>query len=154
MNLKLPVVLLSLALAAPGAMSEAKDNGNKNKNKDKKEQKSDDRQDGDHRDGDHHDNDGDGKMTICHIPPGNRSARHTISIGDSAWPAHQNHGDHRGACAHPGGNPPDRPDLFRERDTNHDDRLSFAEFQGDRARFDRLDRNDDGSLTRLEYYRR
>lgn len=32
-----------------------------------------------------------GEMTICHIPPGNYDARHTITIGASAWPAHQGH---------------------------------------------------------------
>jgi hypothetical protein len=32
-----------------------------------------------------------GEMTICHIPPGNFSARHTITIDVSAWPAHQRH---------------------------------------------------------------
>ena len=32
-----------------------------------------------------------GEMTICHIPPGNYNARHTITIGVSAWPAHQRH---------------------------------------------------------------
>jgi hypothetical protein len=32
-----------------------------------------------------------GQMTICHIPPGNFSARHTITIDSSAWPAHQPH---------------------------------------------------------------
>ncbi len=32
-----------------------------------------------------------GEMTICHIPPGNYSARHTITIDVSAWPAHQGH---------------------------------------------------------------
>ena len=32
-----------------------------------------------------------GEMTICHIPPGNFNARHTITIGSSAWPAHQGH---------------------------------------------------------------
>ena len=44
-----------------------------------------------------------GEMTICHIPPGNFSARHTISIDVSAWPAHQGHCaqgtcDYIGAC--------------------------------------------------------
>ena len=44
-----------------------------------------------------------GEMTICHIPPGNFSARHTITIGVSAWPAHQGHCaqgtcDYIGAC--------------------------------------------------------
>ena len=32
-----------------------------------------------------------GELTICHIPPGNYNARHTITIGVSAWPAHQGH---------------------------------------------------------------
>ncbi len=43
------------------------------------------------------------EMTICHIPPGNFSARHTITIDDSAWSAHQKHCaqgtcDYVGAC--------------------------------------------------------
>lgn len=39
------------------------------------------------------------KMTICHIPPGNPSKKKTLSIGSSAWPAHQAHGDTEGECA-------------------------------------------------------
>ena len=39
-----------------------------------------------------------GKITICHIPPGNPAKRHTITIDASAWPAHQAHGDTMGAC--------------------------------------------------------
>ncbi len=38
------------------------------------------------------------KVTICHIPPGNPAKKHTISIGASAWPAHQAHGDTEGPC--------------------------------------------------------
>jgi len=38
------------------------------------------------------------QMTICHVPPGNPSAKKTITIGESAWPAHQAHGDSEGAC--------------------------------------------------------
>jgi len=38
------------------------------------------------------------KITICHIPPGNPSNAHTISIPPSAWSAHQAHGDTRGGC--------------------------------------------------------
>jgi hypothetical protein len=99
MHRKLPVVLLSaFALAAPGAMAYGNEKG-KDKTKGKSEQKSGDRRggvhDGDHRDGDHG---GDAKITICHVPSGNRSARHTISVGESAWAAHQAHGDYRGAC--------------------------------------------------------
>ena len=38
------------------------------------------------------------KVTICHIPPGNPANAHTISIGFSAWKAHQKHGDYEGEC--------------------------------------------------------
>jgi hypothetical protein len=48
------------------------------------------------------DDDGDpvptGKVTICHIPPGNPSNRKTLNIDGSAWPAHKAHGDTMGAC--------------------------------------------------------
>ncbi len=46
-----------------------------------------------------------GKITICHIPPGNPANSHTITIAESAWPAHQAHGDVQGACTNGGGNP-------------------------------------------------
>jgi hypothetical protein len=44
-----------------------------------------------------------GQVTICHIPPGNYNARHTITIDASAWPAHQGHCaqgtcDYMGSC--------------------------------------------------------
>lgn len=39
------------------------------------------------------------QMTICHIPPGNPSKKKTLTVGSSAWPAHQAHGDTEGACA-------------------------------------------------------
>ena len=39
------------------------------------------------------------KVTICHIPPGNPSNAHTITISSSAVPAHQAHGDYvKGPC--------------------------------------------------------
>jgi hypothetical protein len=41
---------------------------------------------------------GEAQVTICHIPPGNPSRRNTITVGASAWPAHQAHGDTEGAC--------------------------------------------------------
>jgi hypothetical protein len=41
---------------------------------------------------------GEAQVTVCHIPPGNPSKRNTITIGSSAWPAHQAHGDTEGAC--------------------------------------------------------
>src|SRR5215208_3188676 len=96
MNMKLPVVLLSvLALAAPG-VSYAKD---KNKNKGPKGQSSENRRNGGNADDDRdRDRDGNEKITICHIPPGNPAARRTLSVGASAWPSHEGHGDRRGAC--------------------------------------------------------
>jgi hypothetical protein len=39
-----------------------------------------------------------GQITICHIPPGNPAAKHTLRIGVSAWPGHRSHGDYQGAC--------------------------------------------------------
>lgn len=44
-----------------------------------------------------------GKITICHIPPGNPDARHTIEIPQKALPAHLAHGDFIGTCG--GGTP-------------------------------------------------
>jgi hypothetical protein len=45
------------------------------------------------------DNQGENKVTICHIPPGNPDNRHTITVGESAVAAHiQNHGDTLGPC--------------------------------------------------------
>jgi hypothetical protein len=38
------------------------------------------------------------KITICHVPPGNPDARHTIRIGAPAWEAHRRHGDTHGPC--------------------------------------------------------
>lgn len=41
----------------------------------------------------------DGKVTICHIPPGNPGNAHTIRVSPSALPAHcGNHGDTCGEC--------------------------------------------------------
>jgi hypothetical protein len=44
-----------------------------------------------------------GWVTICHIPPGNPSNAHTITISVNALPAHLAHGDYIGACAGNGG---------------------------------------------------
>ena len=151
MHLRLPVVLLSaLALATSGAMAHAKD-----KDKDKKEQKAGDRR-GDADDDenrDHRDDDRDrgGKITICHIPPGNHSARHTITVSESAWPAHQGHGDHRGACGTGGGTNHDGG--FNAMDINHDGVISLREWRGDRATFVRLDRNHNGVISQDEFSR-
>jgi hypothetical protein len=39
-----------------------------------------------------------GKVTICHIPPGNPENRHEITVGVPAVQAHLNHGDFVGTC--------------------------------------------------------
>lgn len=41
---------------------------------------------------------GGNKVTICHIPPGNPSARKTLRVGANAVPAHLAHGCYLGAC--------------------------------------------------------
>jgi hypothetical protein len=38
------------------------------------------------------------KITICHIPPGNPTNAHTISVSINSWPAHQGHSDYLGEC--------------------------------------------------------
>ncbi|MBV8758512.1 MAG: hypothetical protein JO257_14600 [Deltaproteobacteria bacterium] len=39
------------------------------------------------------------KTTVCHVPPGNPSNAHTICVGNSAVPAHLDHGDFLGTCS-------------------------------------------------------
>lgn len=156
MHSKLPVILLSaLALAAPG-LSYAKDKyKDKDKNKgheQKADERDEDRDDDRDRDGDHHGEDRGGKITICHVPPGNHSARHTISVGASAWPAHQAHGDRRGACG-PGGGGGTNHGRFDTLDRNHDGVLSRNEWYEDGSSFDRADRNNDGVVSRIEFAR-
>ncbi len=44
------------------------------------------------------DDDGDGRVTICHMPPGNFGRAHTITLNIRALPAHLAHGDVCGPC--------------------------------------------------------
>lgn len=44
------------------------------------------------------DDDGDGRVTICHTPPGNADNARTITVRVNAVPAHLAHGDHCGPC--------------------------------------------------------
>lgn len=39
------------------------------------------------------------KVQVCHVPPGNPTNFHTITINDNALPAHLAHGDLAGACS-------------------------------------------------------
>jgi hypothetical protein len=48
-----------------------------------------------------------GTITLCHIPPGNPSNAHTISVGAPALRAHLRHGDSVGACEGEPETPPD-----------------------------------------------
>lgn len=40
----------------------------------------------------------DSKTTLCHVPPGNPSKAHTITVSSSAVDAHMAHGDYIGEC--------------------------------------------------------
>lgn len=40
----------------------------------------------------------DSAVTLCHVPPGNPDAAHTVTVGASAVPAHLAHGDTEGVC--------------------------------------------------------
>ncbi|MBP8811392.1 MAG: hypothetical protein KBG48_15835 [Kofleriaceae bacterium] len=46
-----------------------------------------------------HDGHGPGKVTVCHVPPGNPGNAHTIRVSRSAVRAHLAHGDYLGECA-------------------------------------------------------
>jgi len=48
--------------------------------------------------GDHEERSFGDKITICHIPPGNPSKAHTITVGGNAVDAHSAHGDEIGSC--------------------------------------------------------
>jgi hypothetical protein len=57
-----------------------------------------------------------GKITICHVPPGNPANAHTLVVGGPGWNGHRNHrGDYLGACQGQGepdggpGTPPPPP---------------------------------------------
>ncbi len=39
------------------------------------------------------------KLAVCHVPPGNPSAAHTIWVGERALRAHLDHGDQQGECS-------------------------------------------------------
>lgn len=51
------------------------------------------------KEGNNNESQDNGKVTICHIPPGNPDKRHTIEVGNPALQAHLDHGDTLGACS-------------------------------------------------------
>jgi hypothetical protein len=144
-SMKISVAVLSVvALAAPGTSSFAKD-----KDKSKGKGKAHSEQPANPGTPDHHDGDGDGKVTLCHVPGGDRSKAHTITVGESAWSAHQGHGDYRGACRANAPGPGNG--RFDALDRNDDGLISRGEWTGTEDQFDRLDRNDDGVISRREF---
>jgi hypothetical protein len=46
-------------------------------------------------------------VTLCHVPPGNPDAEHTVDVGAPSVPAHLAHGDAEGACADDAGEDPE-----------------------------------------------
>ncbi len=55
-----------------------------------------------------------GKVTLCHIPPGNEDNAHTIMVSPNAVPAHLAHGDELGECD-------DDDDRGKDKDRDDDD---------------------------------
>jgi len=51
------------------------------------------------RNGNNNDDDGERKVTVCHLPPGNQDNVHTLRIGASSLGAHLAHGDTVGECS-------------------------------------------------------
>ena len=39
------------------------------------------------------------RTDVCHLPPGNKSNFHTITVSEKALPAHLQHGDISGSCS-------------------------------------------------------
>ncbi|HEY5691857.1 MAG TPA: hypothetical protein VIS49_10400, partial [Cyclobacteriaceae bacterium] len=80
------------------------------------------------------------QITICHIPPGNTGNPQTITIAESAWPAHRAHGDSEGACAvvpTPADNDNksnDNKDEFKEKNNNKDKEDKSKEEEGDKSK--------------------
>jgi hypothetical protein len=55
-------------------------------------------------------------VTLCHVPPGNPDAAHTVDVGAPSVPAHLAHGDTEGACADDTGEDPEDPEEDSESD--------------------------------------
>lgn len=59
-------------------------------------------------------------IKVCHIPPGNPAAAHTIAVGGPAVQAHLKHGDALGACDNSGQSEDDDQDEDNDEDTDDD----------------------------------
>ncbi|MCH8852528.1 MAG: thrombospondin type 3 repeat-containing protein, partial [Planctomycetes bacterium] len=70
---------------------------------------------------------GESKVELCHVPPGDPDAQHTITIGESAVEAHMAHGDELGACTADGESPDDPAPLDTDGDGVLDEADSCAD---------------------------
>ena len=60
-------------------------------------------------------------VTLCHVPPGNPDAAHTVDVGAPSVPAHLAHGDTEGACADDTGEDPEEGSEEPEEDPESDE---------------------------------
>jgi hypothetical protein len=60
-------------------------------------------------------------VTMCHVPPGNPDAAHTVDVGAPSVPAHLAHGDTEGACADDTGEDPEEDPEDPEEDPESDE---------------------------------
>lgn len=85
-------------------------------------------------------------ITICHRPPGNPVNSQTIEIGESAWKAHQKHGDTMGSCL--GVDDADGDGFTADEGDCNDGDASIH--PGAIEVIDSVDQDCDGSVTRLD----
>lgn len=75
-------------------------------------------------------------VSLCHVPPGNPDARHTIEVGTPALDAHLDHGDWIGACG-PGSSDRSRGREGREREREWEKARDEGEREREKARDER-----------------
>ncbi len=70
---------------------------------------------------------GEGKMQVCHIPPGNPSKAHTITVGGPAVDKHLDHGDLLGPCVGIVSSAAEVESILGEKQTEREARLAEKE---------------------------
>ena len=139
-------IALAVALAAAAPAASFAKDNGKDKGKDKAKNA----QSAVHHDDDHDRGQGRDRITICH-KAGDDNGR-TITVSEAAWSAHRGHGDFLGSCEGAHG---DRRSVgrFDDLDRNDDGVLSRREWPLSSTNFARLDVNDDGVISRSEFSR-